>query len=99
MSRSSFFPCVIVFFAITSFGTSCSAFIDSSCINSPIVGGIATSVSVALLNEYALFDKFHPAVLTWLGSSAAADVIITASLVYNLVRILGDVFALILDFG
>ncbi|KAI9462091.1 hypothetical protein HD554DRAFT_1471906 [Boletus coccyginus] len=69
MSRSSFFPCVIVFFAITSF-----------------VGGIATSVSVALLNEYALFDKFHPAVLTWLGSSAAADVIITASLVYNLMR-------------
>ncbi|KAF8556648.1 hypothetical protein OG21DRAFT_1482862 [Imleria badia] len=48
------------------------------------VGGVATAVSVAIINEYAHFRKFDAAALTWLASSTAADILITTSLVYNL---------------
>ncbi|KAG6381878.1 hypothetical protein JVT61DRAFT_493 [Boletus reticuloceps] len=49
-------------------------------------GGVATTVSVTIINEYAYFHQFDGAVITWLASSAAADVIITTSLVYSLLR-------------
>ncbi|KAF8551025.1 hypothetical protein OG21DRAFT_1487316 [Imleria badia] len=48
------------------------------------VGGVATTVSVTIINDYARFHQFDGAVITWLASSAAADVVITASLVYSL---------------
>ncbi|KIJ15454.1 hypothetical protein PAXINDRAFT_168957 [Paxillus involutus ATCC 200175] len=48
------------------------------------IGGIATTVSVTFINEYASLHKFDGAVITWLASSAAADVIITVSLVWSL---------------
>ncbi|KAG6373662.1 hypothetical protein JVT61DRAFT_6328 [Boletus reticuloceps] len=49
-------------------------------------GGIATSVSVARSNEYPLFSKNLGAMTTWLVSSAAANVVITASLAHKLLR-------------
>ncbi|KAF8129071.1 hypothetical protein EV363DRAFT_1432927 [Boletus edulis] len=49
------------------------------------VGGIATSVSVARSNEYPFFPKILGAMTTWLASSAAANVAITASLAHKLV--------------
>ncbi|KAF8129072.1 hypothetical protein EV363DRAFT_393079 [Boletus edulis] len=48
------------------------------------LGGIATAVSVSIINEYAQFWRFYPAPITWLAASSAADIVITASLVYNL---------------
>ncbi|KAH7883158.1 hypothetical protein F5I97DRAFT_1902519 [Phlebopus sp. FC_14] len=67
MSKSSFVPFVIAFFAVTSF-----------------IGGIATTVSVTIINEYSRLHQFDGAVITWLASSAAADIIITLSLVWSL---------------
>lgn len=49
------------------------------------VGGIATTVSVTLIPEYAKLQEFRGAVITWLASSAVCDVIITTSLVTSLV--------------
>ncbi|KAF9448801.1 hypothetical protein P691DRAFT_729110 [Macrolepiota fuliginosa MF-IS2] len=51
-----------------------------------LVGGIATTVSVTLIPEFARLQRFHGAVITWLASSAAGDVVITASLVWSLYR-------------
>ncbi|KIK90928.1 hypothetical protein PAXRUDRAFT_831253 [Paxillus rubicundulus Ve08.2h10] len=50
------------------------------------VGGIATTVSVTIINEYARFHQFNGAVITWLASSAAGDIVITISLVLSLWR-------------
>ncbi|KAF9228352.1 hypothetical protein BS17DRAFT_692255, partial [Gyrodon lividus] len=49
-----------------------------------LIGGIATTVSVTIINDYASLHRLDGAVITWLGSSAAADVIITVSLVWSL---------------
>ncbi|KAF8061621.1 hypothetical protein FPV67DRAFT_288695 [Lyophyllum atratum] len=48
------------------------------------VGGVATTISVTLIPQYARLQEFHGAVITWLGASAAADVVITGSLVRSL---------------
>ncbi|KAH0829225.1 pyridoxal phosphate-dependent transferase [Lanmaoa asiatica] len=70
MSKSSILPAIITFLAITSF-----------------IGGIATTVAVLLIKlEYSRFAENDGAVITWLASSAAADVIITVSLVCSLSR-------------
>ncbi|KAG8221366.1 hypothetical protein J3R82DRAFT_1538 [Butyriboletus roseoflavus] len=70
MSKSSILPAIITFFAFAS-----------------LVGGIATAVAVILIHlEYSLFPQNDGAVITWLASSAAADIIITVSLVYSLLR-------------
>lgn len=52
------------------------------------VGGVATTVSITFMPEYQQllnFQQFDGAVITWLSSSAAADIIITVSLVISLV--------------
>jgi hypothetical protein len=49
------------------------------------VGGVATTVAVTLVPEYSRFKQFQGAIITWLASSAIADVFITASLVWSLV--------------
>ncbi|KAF8141312.1 hypothetical protein EV363DRAFT_9184 [Boletus edulis] len=68
MSKSNVLPAIISFFAIASFA-----------------GGIAVTVGVILIDfQYALFSKNYGAVITWLTASAAADIIITASLVRSL---------------
>jgi len=48
------------------------------------VGGVATTVSVSIIWEYKRLQQFDGAVITWLASSAAADVMITTSLVWSL---------------
>ncbi len=48
-------------------------------------GGIAMSVLVILNPDFSRFETFYPATGTWLGSSALADVIISAVLVMTLV--------------
>jgi len=48
------------------------------------VGGVATTVSVSLIPEYFRFGEFQWAVITWLASSAVADIVITVSLVWSL---------------
>ncbi|KAF9490595.1 hypothetical protein BDN71DRAFT_1592778 [Pleurotus eryngii] len=50
------------------------------------IGGIATTISVTLIPEYARLHEFDGAVITWLASSAAADIVITSSLVISLYR-------------
>jgi len=47
-------------------------------------GGIATTTVVSLHPDYASFGDFHAEVITWLVSSTACDVLLTASLVYSL---------------
>lgn len=93
ISKSRVLPAIISFLAITAFcKLDRTLHIRLSCQPGSItVGGVATAVSVAIINEYAHFREFDAAALTWLGSSTAADIIITASLVYNLVRIIGRV--------
>lgn len=54
-------------------------------IQPTLVGGIATTISVTLIPEFARLQQFHGAVITWLASSAAGDVVITAALVWSLV--------------
>ncbi|KAF4601714.1 hypothetical protein EYR40_004913 [Pleurotus pulmonarius] len=49
-------------------------------------GGIAMSVLVILNPDFSRFETFYPATGTWLGSSALADVIISAVLVMTLRR-------------
>ncbi|KAJ7655968.1 hypothetical protein DFH06DRAFT_1473722 [Mycena polygramma] len=47
-------------------------------------GGISVTTIVSLHPAFADFGSFHPEVITWLVSSAACDVVLTASLVYSL---------------
>ncbi|KAJ7232637.1 hypothetical protein B0H12DRAFT_1328032 [Mycena haematopus] len=47
-------------------------------------GGIATTTIVTLHPAFASFINFRAEVVTWLASSAACDVVLTASLVYSL---------------
>ncbi|KAH7883155.1 hypothetical protein F5I97DRAFT_1930737 [Phlebopus sp. FC_14] len=51
-----------------------------------LVGGITTTVFAVIVNEYAELHQFNGSVITWLVSSAAADIIITVSLVWTLYR-------------
>ncbi|EIW77414.1 hypothetical protein CONPUDRAFT_168344 [Coniophora puteana RWD-64-598 SS2] len=51
-----------------------------------LLGGFATGITVSFINEYAEFHRFEGAPTSWLLASAAADVLITASLVWNLYR-------------
>ncbi|KAF8448700.1 hypothetical protein L210DRAFT_3627426 [Boletus edulis BED1] len=70
MSRSYVLPVAISVFAITSFA-----------------GGIATGVTLALIDfQYSQFPHNDRYVIIWLVSSAAADVVITVSLVHSLLR-------------
>ncbi|KAF8157414.1 hypothetical protein K438DRAFT_1986533 [Mycena galopus ATCC 62051] len=47
-------------------------------------GGIATTTIVTLHPDFASFGHFRAEVITWLVSSTACDVVLTASLVYSL---------------
>ncbi|KAJ7184941.1 hypothetical protein C8R46DRAFT_1209139 [Mycena filopes] len=47
-------------------------------------GGIAVTTLVTIHPAFASFPSFHPAVLTWLVSTTACDVLLTASLAYSL---------------
>ncbi|KAJ7811041.1 hypothetical protein B0H13DRAFT_2243341 [Mycena leptocephala] len=47
-------------------------------------GGIATTTVVSIHPDFASFSSFHPEVITWLVSSTACDVFLTASLVRSL---------------
>ncbi|CAA7266099.1 unnamed protein product [Cyclocybe aegerita] len=49
-----------------------------------LIGGVTLTGLVIREREWAAFTKFEPAVITWLGASAVADVLITASLSWSL---------------
>ena len=55
-------------------------------MNNISAGGIATTIACAFVDQFAKIHQMNPAVITWLASSAAADICITASLVWSLVR-------------
>ena len=97
MTQSTIVPAIITFFAITSFGELDVPFHNAIRLSSTTVGGIATTISVTFINEYAHFHKFDGAVITWLASSAVADIIITTSLVYTLVSIIDIIISLVLN--
>ncbi|EIW77404.1 hypothetical protein CONPUDRAFT_157654 [Coniophora puteana RWD-64-598 SS2] len=48
------------------------------------LGGLATGIAVSFLNEYSQFHQFEGAPIGWLVSSAVADALIAASLVWSL---------------
>ncbi|KAJ3513585.1 hypothetical protein NLJ89_g2866 [Agrocybe chaxingu] len=48
------------------------------------IGGIALTVCVSYIRPWARFTEFEGAVITWLAASAAADLLITASLSWSL---------------
>ncbi|KAF4614430.1 hypothetical protein D9613_003522 [Agrocybe pediades] len=48
------------------------------------IGGVAVSVSAAIIRERIKLARVEPALIVWLASSATADVIITASLTWSL---------------
>ncbi|KDQ25247.1 hypothetical protein PLEOSDRAFT_1071839 [Pleurotus ostreatus PC15] len=49
-------------------------------------GGTALSILVTVIPDFSRFNEFYPAVSTWLGASALADVLITGCLLFTLVR-------------
>ncbi|KDR77699.1 hypothetical protein GALMADRAFT_138763 [Galerina marginata CBS 339.88] len=51
-----------------------------------LIGGSALSISVSFIREWAGFQRFGGALITWLSASAAADVLITISLCWSLHR-------------
>ncbi|KAI0787222.1 hypothetical protein BC629DRAFT_497634 [Irpex lacteus] len=54
------------------------------CSVSQCLGGLATSIACRIIPEFVHFQKFEVVVIIWLACSAAADMIITLSLVWNL---------------
>ncbi|KAE9393233.1 hypothetical protein BT96DRAFT_999608 [Gymnopus androsaceus JB14] len=52
---------------------------------SSLVGGVSSTIFVSLMPEYSRFREFQWAILTWLISSATADIVIAVSLVIYLV--------------
>ncbi|KAF8900289.1 hypothetical protein CPB84DRAFT_1779298 [Gymnopilus junonius] len=51
---------------------------------SAFIGGIAVTVCVSFIREWANFRQFEGAVITWLAASAIADLLITVSLSWSL---------------
>ncbi|KAF8522549.1 hypothetical protein JB92DRAFT_2887901 [Gautieria morchelliformis] len=51
---------------------------------SALAGGISTTVAAAIFHEFAKVHQYDGAVITWLASSAAADICITGCLVWSL---------------
>ncbi|KAJ7635306.1 hypothetical protein FB45DRAFT_911243 [Roridomyces roridus] len=49
-----------------------------------LAGGISVTVNVSLHPEYADFPNFNPYVITWLSTTAACDVCLSAALIYSL---------------
>ncbi|KAL4253198.1 DUF6534 domain-containing protein [Pleurotus pulmonarius] len=49
-------------------------------------GGTALSVLVTVIPDFSRFNEFYPAVSTWLGASALADLLITGCLLFTLQR-------------
>ncbi|TBU23195.1 hypothetical protein BD311DRAFT_768949 [Dichomitus squalens] len=54
------------------------------CAVAQFCGGLGTSIAVGMIPEFVRFQKFQVIVIIWLAFSAAADVLITASLVWHL---------------
>ncbi|KAF8512166.1 hypothetical protein BU17DRAFT_77415 [Hysterangium stoloniferum] len=50
------------------------------------IGSLAATISASFFPKYEDLQKFKPAIITWLTSSAAADVAITVSLVWSLYK-------------
>ncbi|KAF4605793.1 hypothetical protein EYR40_004583 [Pleurotus pulmonarius] len=51
-----------------------------------LTGGIAATIATAVIHEFARLQELKGAIITWLFSSAIADIIITSSLLVNLYR-------------
>ncbi|KAF4566547.1 hypothetical protein EYR36_011978 [Pleurotus pulmonarius] len=51
-----------------------------------LTGGIAATIATAVIREFARLQELKGAIITWLFSSAIADIIITTSLLMNLYR-------------
>ncbi|KAK7462870.1 hypothetical protein VKT23_007449 [Stygiomarasmius scandens] len=48
------------------------------------IGGVANTIAVTIINEFAHLHQFDGSVITWLGASAITDILITVSLVWSL---------------
>ncbi|KAE9397174.1 hypothetical protein BT96DRAFT_1020955 [Gymnopus androsaceus JB14] len=57
---------------------------------SSLVGGVSSTILVSLMPDYSQFVKFQWAIMTWLISSAMADIVIAISLVVYLVKSKGN---------
>ncbi|KAJ3848174.1 hypothetical protein EV368DRAFT_76361 [Lentinula lateritia] len=55
-------------------------------LSSSTVGGLANTIAVTIINQYANLHQFDGSVITWLASSAVTDILITVSLVWSLWR-------------
>ncbi|KAF8991976.1 hypothetical protein BDQ17DRAFT_1313121 [Cyathus striatus] len=51
-----------------------------------LAGGLWTSISITLIPQFARLQESDAAVITWLTSSAVADILITLSLSYSLIK-------------
>ncbi|KAJ4474822.1 hypothetical protein J3R30DRAFT_614120 [Lentinula aciculospora] len=49
-----------------------------------LIGGLANTIAVTIINQYANLHQFDGSVITWLASSAVTDILITISLVWSL---------------
>lgn len=76
----------ILFFAVCSL--SMIFHLPSTCFCLLIVataGAIAATICTAIIREFARLQELKGAIMTWLFSSAIADIIITTSLLAHLV--------------
>ncbi|KAJ3875485.1 hypothetical protein F5051DRAFT_454538 [Lentinula edodes] len=62
----------VLFYGITFFSV-CS-----------FIGGLANTIAVTIINEFANLHQFDGSVITWLASSAVTDILITVTLVWIL---------------
>ena len=78
-------PVAINVLAFCSLGMSFFLRREIYTLNFMTVGGLATTISSAIFPQFADLNRYDGAVIIWLGSSAAVDLVITISLVWSLV--------------
>lgn len=89
LTEAYLFPILISVLSLVSLGEIFNpSFLRRPRLNSMLGGGISVTYLVASHDDFAfaLSPKFRPFVITWLSSSAACDVIMSAVLIYSLVR-------------
>lgn len=89
ISRASWLALIICFLAIVSLGKFHGAKYMKLRLITILGGGIWLTVTVIHIRRYARKPELHWPALTWLLASAIADVTITISLAFNLVRMFG----------
>ena len=86
LARSNWIAILICIFAFASFGRLCTSVRTTASNLLTIGGGIWTACRLGIIKLFARKPELHTPALVWFLSSCVADVLITGSLVFYLVR-------------